>query len=409
MEVKKGYKHTEVGVIPEDWEILQLEAIVNSQRPICYGIVQTGRSVSNGIRCVRVVDISGGRVNTTNLITTSKEISATYKRTILAKGDLVIALRGKIGELAVIDEELVGANLTRGVALIAPINKHDSGYLCFALSSPQGKYIFEKNLNGSALQEIPIATLRKIPVALPPLSEQRAIAETLGDVDALIGSLEKLIAKKRALKQAAMQELLTGKKRLPGFSGEWEVKRLGEIAKPRTQRIDPRREGDQEFCIELENIEQNTGLLNGSNSAGSSSSIKSIFHSGDVLFGKLRAYLRKYWLANRNGVCSTEIWVLVTDTRLVIPEFLFQIVQTDKFIDVASTAYGTHMPRSDWNLVKNLRLELPATQEQSAIATVLSDMNAEIEALEKRLEKTRMLKQGMMQELLSGRTRLINN
>ncbi|WP_198674712.1 restriction endonuclease subunit S [Rhodoferax ferrireducens] len=244
-------------------------------------------------------------------------------------------------------------------------------------------------------------------VPLPTVVEQRAIAVALSDVDALLGKLDAFIAKKRDLKQAAMQQLLTGQTRLPGFSGEWEVKRFGEVAVPRKDRIDPRKAGVQEFCIELEHIEQGTGCLAGSGSTGEESSLKSVFHAEDVLFGKLRAYLRKYWLADRSGVCSTEIWALVANRDLVAPVFLFQVVTLAPFIEAASTAYGTHMPRSDWNVVKNYEVAIPKLEEQTAIATILSDMDSELSALEARRDKTRALKQGMMQELLTGRIRLV--
>ena len=207
--------------------------------------------------------------------------------------------------------------------------------------------------------------LNKIEVPLPPTkAEQEAIAEALSDADALIESLEQLLAKKRRLKQGAMQELLTGKKRLPGFSREWEVKRFGEIAQPRMERVDPRRTGPHGFCIELEHIEQGTGCLLGYTATSEGSSLKAVFQAGDVLFGKLRAYLRKYWLADRDGVCSTEIWVLVARRSTVIQEFLLQLVTVDGFIEAASTAYGTHMPRSDWNVVKNYEVHLPSIEER---------------------------------------------
>jgi type I restriction enzyme S subunit len=228
----------------------------------------------------------------------------------------------------------------------------------------------------------------------------------LSDADALIDGLEKLIAKKRAIKQAAMQELLTGKRRLPRFSGKWDMKRFGEIAVPRRNRMDPRKTGIQEFCVELEHIEPGTGRLVGSGSIGEGSSLKTVFQRGDVLFGKLRAYLRKYWLADRHGVCSTELWALVADRHWLSPEFLFQLVTVNHFIEVASTAYGTHMPRSDWNVVKNYEVALPKPQEQMAIAAVLSDMDTEINALEQKLAKYKALKQGMMQVLLTGKIRL---
>jgi len=265
------------------------------------------------------------------------------------------------------------------------------------------------NATGSTAKGIQRRKLDELTIYLPPTkAEQEAIAEALSDADALIVSLEQLLAKKRHLKQGAMQQLLTGKKRLPGFSGEWEVKRLGEVAAPRNERIDPRKSGIQNFCVELEHIGSATGSLLGSTSTGEQSSLKSVFRAGDVLFGKLRAYLKKYWYADRPGVCSTEIWVFSPRDNLISSAYLFQIVQTDKFIEVASSAYGTHMPRSDWNVVKNYELPLPpTTEEQTAIATLLSDMDAELAALEAKLAKARAIKQGMMQELLTGRIRLV--
>jgi type I restriction enzyme, S subunit len=124
-------------------------------------------------------------------------------------------------------------------------------------------------------------------------------------------------------------------------------------------------------------------------------------------FSKLRSYLRKYWLADRSVVCSTEFWALSANHRLVASRFPFQIVSTERFVEVASTAYGTHMPRADWNVVRNHKVAIPSLRDQTAMAAVLSDMDAEISALEARREKTQQVKQGMMQELLTGRTRLV--
>ena len=358
---------------------------------------------------MRVLDVDNGRINKSDLITTSRTISDAYKRTVLRSGDLVMPLRGKVGDVALVDEDLTGCNLTRGLALIAIRSGWSASYCRQVISSITTRSRLEQSLNGSALQEIPIATLRTFKIPLPPtLREQETIAEALSDADALIESLEQLLTKKRQLKQGAMQELLTGKKRLPGFSGKWEVKAFGEVAQPRRERIDPRRIGPKEFCIELEHIEQGTGCLVGYTATSEDSSLKSVFYENDVLFGKLRAYLRKYWLANRGGVCSTEIWVLVAKQTVLTPQFLFQLVTIDRFIEAASSAYGTHMPRSDWNVVRRFEVLLPPLPEQAAIAAVLSDMDSEIAALESKLAKARRLKQGMMQELLTGRIRLVS-
>lgn len=187
---------------------------------------------------------------------------------------------------------------------------------------------------------------------------------------------------------------------------EWEVVRVGKITAPRSERVDPRKTTNQEFCVELEHIESSTGRLLGSTTTNPDSSLKTIFQPGDILFGKLRSYLRKYWFAERGGVCSTEIWVLATKNKKIINEFLFQIIKTDLFIEASGVSFGTHMPRSDWGVVKNFQFTLPPLPEQRAIATALSDVDALLAKQEALIAKKRDIKQATMQQLLTGQTRL---
>ena len=380
-----GYKQTEVGVIPEDWDVVDLGGTCTK--------VTTGKLDANAM----------------------KE-NGEYRFYTCAKDYYQIDTYAFDTEALLVSEN--GANVGYIHYYKGKFNAYQRTYVLSGflesikyLQHYMGQKLTDRlrvEVNAGNTPYITRGTLTEMKVALPPTkAEQEAIAEALCDADALIESLEKVLAKKRDLKQGTMQELLTGKKQLPGFSGKWDVKRLGEIVQPRKERVDPRRTGPREFCIELEHIEQGTGCLVGYTTTSEGSSLKSVFQSGDVLFGKLRAYLRKYWLANREGVCSTEIWVLVAKRPIVIPEFLFQLVTVDRFIEVASTAYGTHMPRSDWNVVKNFEIHLPSVEEQAAIAAILSDMDAELAALEEKLAKARDIKQGMMQELLTGRIRLV--
>ncbi len=187
---------------------------------------------------------------------------------------------------------------------------------------------------------------------------------------------------------------------------DWNVMQFGELAAPRKERVDPKKSGIHEFCIELEHVGQSSGRLLGSTNTGVSASLKTVFQVDDVLFGKLRAYLRKYWLAESEGVCSTEIWALVANPRLATPSFVYQVVTSDSFIEAASNSYGTHMPRSDWNLVKNCTFATPPLPEQRAIATVLSDVDALLAAQDKLVAKKRDIKQAAMQQLLTGKQRL---
>jgi type I restriction enzyme S subunit len=397
-ELRLGYQETDAGIIPEDWTVTPLNKVTDPNRPISYGIVQTGRPVHNGVKCVRVVDFDKGRVNEADLITTTAEISASYKRTLLAKGDLVIALRGRIGELALIDEQLVGANLTRGVALIAPREGYDSKFLLHYLSSPSSKRIFEKNLNGSALQEIPIAALRKIPAVTPPLPEQRAIAAALSDVDALINGLDQLIVKKRDMKQAAMQQLLTGESRLPGFDGAWEVMRLGDLFdvfaggdfdSARSRQV---RDERHPFPI-YSNAITNAGLYGFCSYSAYPACTITVTARGTVGVANYRCH--PYTAIGR---------VLVLQPKVEINgQFFSESINNQINFVVESTG----VPQLTAPQLTTYELPTPPYAEQTAIAAILSDMDVELTALEARWNKTRDLKQGMMQELLTGRIRLI--
>ena len=186
---------------------------------------------------------------------------------------------------------------------------------------------------------------------------------------------------------------------------DWEVVKLGEILTPSNERINPLYQFS-DFCIELEHIQSNLGMLSGSTQTNKYSSLKNIFKKDNVLFGKLRAYLKKFWFARKDGVCSTEIWVLKTNLKKAVPNFSYYIVQSDNFIEAASESYGTHMPRSEWKTVKELTIPLPPLPEQTAIAAILSDTDRLLAALRALIGKKRAVKTAAMQQLLSGRLRL---
>ena len=280
----------------------------------------------------------------------------------------------------------------------------DSGFLFYSLVH---KNILPFLASGTRAK-LNKSEMNKIEVCHPPIKEQEAIAEVLRDADALVEELEKLIAKKRLLKQGMIQELLTGKRCLPGFSGKWKEFSFGKVVEIRNRKEQTYSNPIAARCVELEQIEQNTGRIDSFSDARDRHSIKYVFQKNDVLFGRLRPYLRKFWRANCNGVCSTEIWPLIPREDKIDPLFLFQIVQADKFIEAANSSYGTHMPRSDWQALTGYKVMLPIdAAEQVAVGALLNDMDEELAALETKLAKVRWIKRGMMQELLTGRIRLL--
>lgn len=409
MQLRPGFKGSPAGPIPEQWDAWHLTDLAQ----IRSGIAKNSKvTPSDPIRVhyLRVANVQDGFLDLSQMSTIIISRSQLNRFRVLP-GDVLMNEGGdldKLGRGSIWLGQLDPCVHQNHVFVVRCGSRISPEYLNTWSGSQAARQFFKvAGKQTTNLASISKTALGELTVVVPPLDEQRFIATALSDADALLTALERLLAKKRNIKHAAMQQLLTGRTRLPGFSNKWSEFSLGEIASPSRNRVDPKRSSPQEFCVELEHIESGTGQLKGHTSTTADSALKSTFSEGDVLFGKLRAYLRKYWFATREGICSTEIWVLQPNCPLLTPTFLFQLVQTEQFIEAASSAYGTHMPRSDWKALKNLQVRLPQPEEQTALATILSDMDSELSAIELRIAKTRALKQAMMQELLTGRTRLI--
>ncbi len=405
--VPPGYKRTQVGVIPEDWGVKTLDDL---------GAFMKGKGIKrddvtdDGLACIRYGELYTRYSNYVYSPASRIPESVAQTSQPLKTFDLLFAGSGETAEeigkcVAYLGEEEAYAG--GDIVVLRPVDQN-SLYLGHLLNHAVVAEQKARYGQGDAVVHISARNLAMVKLPLPPTTnEQDAIAEALSDVDELIGALETLIAKKRAIKRAAMQQLLTGTTRLPGFTGEWEEKQIGGFVSIRNQKVIPASVDPNTPCVELEHIGQNNGRLLGYSSARYSTSSKYRFFKGDILFGRLRSYLRKFWHSDRDGICTTEIWPLMVDSDQACSGFLRGIVETERFIEAASIAYGTHMPRADWKVVRELKIGLPKIEEQTAIATALSDMDVEIEALDRRRDKTKQIKQGMMQELLTGRIRLI--
>lgn len=401
MELMPGYKRSDVGVIPDDWDAKPLGEIGDS----LIGLTYRPSEVRNyGTLVLRSSNVQNGALCFDDNVFVDTDIP---DRIMVRPGDILVCVRNGsrdlIGKSALIDERAVG--MTFG-AFMAVFRSEHGKLLHHVFQSG----IFKKQINehlGATINQITNKSLNSFKVPLPPTDEERTeIANALSDVDALLATLDQVIAKKRDLKQATMQRLLTGETRLPGFGGDWDVVEFGDIATIRNEKILCSSTPEGTPCVELEFIGQANGRLLGYIEATGASS-KYSFKEGDVLFGRLRAYLRKHWRATFDGVCSTEIWPLIPRNERLYKGYLHLLVQMNSFVDAACVSYGTHMPRSDWAVLGKFEVQLPSVPEQVAISASLSDMDAELEALENRLEKARQLKQAMMQELLTGKTRLV--
>ena len=255
-------------------------------------------------------------------------------------------------------------------------------------------------------------------VALPPLLEQRAIADAIGDAGALLAGLDRLIAKKRDLKQAAMQQLLTGQTRLPGFQGEWGLKLLGDLADVKTGPFGSSlHESDYvpdgtpiitvehlgEFGVEHFNLPMVSDLDRRRLQAYS-------LDPGDIVFSRVGSVDRNALIRSSEAgwLFSGRLLRVRPDRRQAYAPFLSYQFHSDPFKTlVRSVAVGQTMASLNTQILKGINIRLPGVDEQIAIAAILSDMDAELSALAARRNKTRALKQAMMQELLTGKTRLV--
>lgn len=273
---------------------------------------------------------------------------------------------------------------------------------------------WKRLMAGSTHNSIYMPVFRNLQVLLPPPSEQRDIAAALGSVDALIGALDRLIAKKGDLKQAAMQQLLTGQRRLPGFQRPWKIDRLGNIAdiqrgaSPRP--IDSPIWYDSQSTVgwvRISDVAESDGrtLLKTADYLSQKGIAASRFLQAGTLIMSICATVGRPVITGFNS-CIHDGFVSFTDLRRVDKRFLFYTLKQleNHFKSIGQTGSQANL---NTDLVNNCEVELPECSEQEVIVTVLSEMDDEIAALEQRRDKTRDLKRGMMQELLTGRTRLV--
>jgi len=399
MEVKPGYKQTEVGIIPEEWEVSGLQQAC--RQTITYGIVQCGPHIRDGVPYIRVSDMDEPELTVDAMLRTSKSIASKFARSTVEEGDLVYALRGKLGEVRQVRAELAGANLTQGTARLSPDDRLASDYLVWAMRDPRTVRQAELEAKGTTFREITLADLRRIKVLLPPKPEQRAIATALSDVDGLLRGLDRLIAKKRDLKQAAMQQLLTGQTRLPGFHGDWEEMNLGELC----DYVDGvTTSGGDLGYLEIGDVNVETKSYDVAQKEKLSVRGAVKVPSGTLLISTVRP--------TRGAIVVTKSSLHVSSAFCRVRPangLLFHLVCQPKFlVYLGENSFGGTYPTCRDETILGYETPLPNDPaEQTAIAEVLTDMDAELAALEQRREKTRALKQAMMQELLTGRTRLV--
>ena len=410
-----GYKQTEIGPAPQDWD----ERTLSKCAEIDAGINKPLAEMGSGALYVTVQDLYDGTSIDSEQLGRIRVSSREIQTRSLMAGDIVFGKssvkRDGIGypsRFVGCREPVVFSGFTYRIR--ARRGLVDPAFLFHWLRSTKTRrWVIDKS-QSSALTNLNRSIADAIPVVLPPLSEQEAIAEALSDADALIDSIEQLLAKKRRLKQGSMQELLTGRRRLPGFSGEWEEKPLGELADvrgggtPSTSQAQLW-DGGVPWCTPtdvtaLSGFKYLTSTARTISQQGLSGSSAELIPANSVLMTS-RATIGECAI-NLVPVSTNQGFKNFVPREAVDVEFFYYLLLTQKQGFIKLSAGSTFLEIGKRQLV-GYEVRLPATRtEQAAIANVLSDIDAEIVALEAKLTKASALKQGMMQELLTGKIRL---
>ena len=411
--MKPGYKQTDVGVIPEEWEVKPLFTLSTE---IGDGIHSTPNYVkSSEFHFVNGNNLVNDRVSVTDSTMCVSEKEYKTLRKNLTDRTLLLSINGTIGNLAFYNCERVV--LGKSAAYVSVGKAVSRRFIAYCLKSRPTSLFFDNELTGTTIRNLSLQSLRNTPIPLPPtITEQRAIAEALSDVDALLGALDRLITKKRDLKQAAMQQLLTGQTRLPGFHGEWAEKRLGDVgAFSKGSGIKKDEVVSHGLpCVRYGEIythhDDCVRVFNSFITPGTAKQSQRI-QKGDLLFagsGETAEEIGKCvaFLGDEEAYAGGDIVIfspVAQDSMFLGYLMNHASVASQK----ASMGQGDAVVHISARNLARLKLHLPTVCEQTAIAAVLTDMDAELAALEQRRAKTRALKQGMMQELLTGRTRLV--
>ena len=385
-----GCKHTEVGVIPQEWRVSSIGAEFNIQLG---KMLDAAKNVGIPKPYIGNRSVQWGRIDSDDIATVPMTV-ADLQRFRLRPGDLLVCEGGEIGRAAIWEEQIPECYYQKALHRLRTKGSYDAYLMMSLLQLWSSTGYLANYVTQTSIAHLPKDKLEVVPLPVPPPAEQRAIVEALSDVDQLLGSLEKLIAKKRAIKQAAMQQLLTGKTRLPDFSGEWETKSFGEVFKRLNGKAHQIQTSEYSTHGLHPVIDQGQDAI-----AAFSDRTDKLFEclaSGVIVFGD---HTRIVKFIDVNFLIGADGTQLLTAQGHAVTKFFFYQLLTK---DIPNTGYNRH-----FKFLQDLTFEVPTSEEQKAIAAVLFDMDAEIAALEHRRDKARAVKQGMMQQLLTGRVRLV--
>ncbi len=409
MEVRQGYKATDIGVIPIDWGVEKLSTLTNK---IGSGITPTGGEKvykKEGKPFMRSQNVGWGILALEDIAYIDNETHSTFSTTEIKEGDVLLNITGaSIGRSAIADTRIRGGNVNQHVCIIRPDkNKLDPKYLNSFILSAKGQKLIESYQSGGNRQGLNFGQIKTFAIPLPNIEEQTAIATALNDADAVIGTLEKLIDKKRNIKQGAIQQLLQPKK-------GWETKRLDEVARyrrgsfPQPYGLDKWYDDTNGFpFIQVFDVDDNMKLKRETKwRISKEAQNMSVFVPTGTIVLTIQGSIGRIAMTQYDTYIDRTL--LIFESYIVpFNKYFFMLLVHILFEQEKQRAPGGTIKTITKEALSSFKISFPKIAEQNRIAEVLSDMDKEIIELEAKLEKYRMLKHGMMQNLLTGKIRLV--
>jgi len=403
--------------LPTDWTLNHLDSLVVDESPICYGILMPGEHYEDGVPVIKVKNFHNGKIDASSLLRTTKEIDNEYRRSRIATGDVLLSIRGSVGQLAVAEEDINGANITQDTARIRLNGQANHKYVFYALQGALAQRQIDLNTIGQAVTGINIGEVRRLVVPAPPVPEQEKIAAILSMWDRAIELTEKLIAAKQKRRQALMQQLLTGKMRLPQFasSKQWTTTMLGDVVSLSSGGTPSKANSDfwtgEVPWVTAKDLKRL--LLTDSIDHVSEQAIGNgtrLMPSGTVF-----VLVRGMTLLKDVPVCIASVPMCFNqDIRALTIQkdydhrFIAYVLVASKqrllsLVNVAG--HGTGRLATEFLVEFPIKVP-PTAEEQAAVADVIEAADKEMTLLSRRVEKLRSQKNGLMQQLLTGQVRV---
>lgn len=421
-EVRFGPRSIEV---PQSWGVKSLEDLTQDQRRICYGVVKPGSNVENGIPLIKVEDLERNRVSISDSQRIPTELHEEYSRSIVRGGEVLISVQGTVGRVGIVPHDIGEANISRTVARIAPSNELDARWLKNYLISEEFQRYIDVVTTGSTRDSLNIGDLREVPVVLPPLPEQRRVADILSKVDEQIQQTDRIITETEELKRGLMQDLLTTgtgeavktrEERIGPMpvdvADDWPMKYFDDVIQLNPNDEIP--DKDSFPYLPMDAVNEETREVDYWERRDAEDCTRVRFREGDTVYAKITPCTENGKIAfieqpDELAFGSTEFLVFRAREGEILPKYVYYLSNLPQFravtISLMEGSTGRQRVPSD-TFEQNLRVPVPPMEEQQTIIEVLDRVQRQSKQERETKRNLQELKRGLMQDLLTGKVRV---